>query len=257
MSDHAVAFSAPLGANIRPAGLSASTEATTDVPVPWGYRWRLYILFISQLPAAILGDLCGLSDGPWYHPHFHPVRMWTALAVASLGLALRVWAAAHLSVKTMASKKAEGDDFVCSGPYRICRNPLYVGSLLQCFAYGLQFGWMFAALFAGAHFWRYGSIVRYEEQELRRSAPEPFALYCAKVSQWWPNLFDRAVWQGPFFSWAAIAGNSLFVGLWMGLLVNVCAGTTFWFGIVEVASVIPMIWYHYPRKGIVAENTSH
>src|SRR5262249_11530593 len=158
----------------------------------------------------------------------------------------------HLSIKTMASTRAEGDDFICSGPYRICRNPLYVGSLLQCFAFGLQLSWAVAVLFTLAHWIRYGSIVRYEESELRRSAPIPFGNYCDKVARWRPNLFSRDVWRGPFITWPAVAGNSLFVGLFVATVVCAALKMPQLFGFIEVAAAVPMIWYHASAKSIVS-----
>jgi len=77
---------------------------------------------------------------------------------------------------------------VADGPYRIVRNPMYVGA-------GLALGG--AALFyQSARLLGYAGlfllvthlfVVLYEEPTLRRTFAEDYEAYCRQVGRWWPK----------------------------------------------------------------------
>ena len=96
----------------------------------------------------------------------HPSAMSLAagLPVATLGLALRAWAAGHLEKNSQLAE---------SGPYRFVRNPLYLGTLLA--AVGLAIAsrrWLLGAVFAVVFLFVYLPVIQLEEQHLRGLFPE-------------------------------------------------------------------------------------
>jgi protein-S-isoprenylcysteine O-methyltransferase Ste14 len=78
---------------------------------------------------------------------------------------------------------------VVQGPYRVVRNPMYIGAGLALAAAALyyQSGSLagYAALFLFA---THVFVVSYEEPTLRRTFGEEYAAYCRRVRRWWPRL---------------------------------------------------------------------
>ena len=82
--------------------------------------------------------------------------------------------------------------FVCKGPYRFVRNPMYlsiVGILMgeAVFFQSAALGWMAAGFAAGFHIF----VVAFEEPALRRRFGTSYDLYCSKVSRWLPHWPER------------------------------------------------------------------
>ena len=67
-----------------------------------------------------LGVACAIAAFALARPT--PVSLATGLAVALAGEAIRVWAAGHLE---------KGTEITTSGPYRLVRHPLYLGSAIM------------------------------------------------------------------------------------------------------------------------------
>jgi protein-S-isoprenylcysteine O-methyltransferase Ste14 len=85
---------------------------------------------------------------------------------------------------------------VVHGPYRVVRNPMYIGLLLALlgeltwsFSWGLV-GYI-AAWLASIHLF----VVLYEEPTLRRRFGDPYVRYTGQVGRWWPRWPKRA--NGP------------------------------------------------------------
>ena len=76
---------------------------------------------------------------------------------------------------------------VVSGPYRVVRNPMYIGAALALAGAALfyQSGTLlgYAALFVlAAHLF----VVGYEEPALRQAFGGEYEAYCRRVGRWWP-----------------------------------------------------------------------
>lgn len=104
------------------------------------------------------------------------------------GIAIRYWAICHI-----AGRKTR--TIVDSGPYAVCRNPLYVGTLLIVTAEAafLKSGWFAVALFALMLFYA-TVVVPSEERKLCARLGPAFAEYCARVPRWRLQL-DRSCLQ--------------------------------------------------------------
>ena len=79
--------------------------------------------------------------------------------------------------------------FVAVGPYRYCRNPMYIGGLTLLAGLGLQqrsisILIMTAVLFGIVNL----LVIFHEEPTLRRKFGESYAQYCRGVHRWLPRI---------------------------------------------------------------------
>jgi protein-S-isoprenylcysteine O-methyltransferase Ste14 len=103
-----------------------------------------------------LGFLAAL--GAFWLARPTPRSLVAGAAVAVVGQALRVWAAGHLE---------KGREVTVSGPYRLMRHPLYVGSALMGVGFAIASASLAAALLvAGYLALTVGAAIRSEESHL-------------------------------------------------------------------------------------------
>ena len=98
------------------------------------------------------------------------------------GLAIRMW-----SIFYIGGRKTK--TLVMDGPYSLCRNPLYVGTILVTIGVGLCFEnvVMFLVLLVVivlVHVF----TVRAEEKHLENIYGEEFREYTRRVNRYWPNF---------------------------------------------------------------------
>lgn len=79
-------------------------------------------------------------------------------------------------------------EFVAVGPYRYCRNPMYVGGLcllvgLGLYEHSISILFMTLVMFAVAHLF----VVFYEEPTLRKKFGASYENYCRGVRRWIPR----------------------------------------------------------------------
>jgi protein-S-isoprenylcysteine O-methyltransferase Ste14 len=79
--------------------------------------------------------------------------------------------------------------FVAAGPYKIVRNPMYIGGWLVLLGYGLYEHSLAIVLFALpwlllAHLF----VILYEEPHLRATFGATYDAYCRSVRRWLPRL---------------------------------------------------------------------
>ena len=77
---------------------------------------------------------------------------------------------------------------VIRGPYRLVRNPMYIGAGLGLTCAAIFYGSISMALYAGlflvtAHLF----VIFYEEPALRRTFGAEYEAYCRRVRRWWPK----------------------------------------------------------------------
>jgi protein-S-isoprenylcysteine O-methyltransferase Ste14 len=80
-------------------------------------------------------------------------------------------------------------EFVAMGPYRYCRNPMYVGGAAMLGGFGLYARspsvlLLAAGMFALAH----AFVVLHEEPTLRKTFGQTYVDYCRNVRRWLPRL---------------------------------------------------------------------
>lgn len=130
-----------------------------------------------------------------------PVAYWTGLGVVGLGIVARLWASGHL---------VKFQRLVISGPYRWCRNPLYLGS----FIIGLGFSvagasiWLIL-LFLAVFFAVYLPVMSREEEELGQSYGSDYSTYAMTVPRFLPRKRVRLSPEivANHFQWKTVVSN--------------------------------------------------
>ncbi|MCK6523322.1 isoprenylcysteine carboxylmethyltransferase family protein [Myxococcota bacterium] len=130
------------------------------------------------LPGVAAQLLWAPPSGPWA----------PGLITLGLGALLRFWAVGVISARSR-TRSDETWEVARTGPYRRCRNPLYVGNLLMWVGLGALSGPWIALLWALAIAVEVSFIVRWEEANLLRQRGAAYAAYLAEVPRWgvpWP-----------------------------------------------------------------------
>lgn len=149
-------------------------------PKDWGFRWRGTFARASLIPLLVLV----LLSSPTIEDDSPADLVMSALAlVAALsGVGVRLWATLYLGGR-------KGRAVVSEGPYSVCRNPLYLGSLLMAVS-----GCLFlksvtlalgATLTVGAYML---ATVPSEEEFLRAKLGDAYLSYRRSVPRYWPRL---------------------------------------------------------------------
>jgi protein-S-isoprenylcysteine O-methyltransferase Ste14 len=78
---------------------------------------------------------------------------------------------------------------VTSGPFALCRNPMYLGHLIFLAGLALSLrSWVGAALALGTAVWLQFRVRR-DERRLAQRFGEPYMQYCSRVKRWIPAVF--------------------------------------------------------------------
>jgi len=104
---------------------------------------------------------------------------WSCLL---LGVAIRFWSIWHI-----AGRKSRA--IVETGPYALCRNPLYLGTMLigTSEAAFLKSGW-FLLSFVSLILFYVMTVIPGEERKLYSRFGSDFQDYCERVPRWWPRF---------------------------------------------------------------------
>jgi hypothetical protein len=160
-------------------------------------RWRVNLGFAAGVVVLVA---CG-------HPTTRAVLGWLPLVLA--GLALRVWARGHLTLRTRLAE---------TGPYAYVRHPLYVGSFFAGLAFTLMMHsvWI-AAVYVVAFVVMYVPKVIREERHMANLYGETYARYAASVGAVVPRLgsLRAAGATGAGFSWPQVLRHREYEA-WLG-----------------------------------------
>jgi protein-S-isoprenylcysteine O-methyltransferase Ste14 len=110
-----------------------------------------------------------------------------------LGELVRVWGVRQIGVISRTRSDRLGP-LVESGPFQLCRNPLYLGNMAIWVGFTLtaRLLWLapivFALLFAEYH-----AIVRWEEALLESRIGQPYRDYASRVPRWLPAFHNWAL----------------------------------------------------------------
>lgn len=133
----------------------------------WLSRWRVRMALPASLLVLILARPTEIS-------------LLIGLGVCLLGLSLRAWASGHLN---------KNASLATSGPYRFCRNPLYLANL--AIGLGLVFGahsiagWLVFLLYFLIF---YPATIINERKRMARLFPQEYSEYEQKVPLFFPNF---------------------------------------------------------------------
>lgn len=120
----------------------------------------------------------------------HPLLSVAGPVLVVAGEGLRWWAVGQIGVISRTRTTRLGP-LITSGPFALCRNPLYVGNLLLWSGFTVWSGllWMLPVTL-GVFIFYYRSIIEWEEALLRDRFGDAYADYAADTPRWWPRV-DR------------------------------------------------------------------
>ena len=136
------------------------------------------LLFALLAACALAGISKTLVSAPWLHEGTEAV----GLAMIVICVVGRAWCSLYIGGR----KKAE---IVSSGPYSLCRNPLYFFSFIGAFGMGAQTGSVVMALvFLVIAVGVFYVTVRQEEIWLTTTFGDEYRAYCARTPRFWPRF---------------------------------------------------------------------
>lgn len=136
------------------------------------------------LPAQVLRE-AGVTV-----PESFGVAQATGVAMTVIGAALALWCVVTFAFvgKGTPAPFDPPRRLVVRGPYRVVRNPMYIGAALALGGAALYFESTALAAFVGLYLVVTHAFVRfYEEPTLRRTFGEDYAAYCRRVRRWLPT----------------------------------------------------------------------
>lgn len=185
----------------------------TDVSAPplnqiFAYRWRMHItlgiLLIAWVGAGVSPPIVDAGTLPTILADYIGWLMFFS------GLTLRFWATRFIGGRKSC-------EVICSGPYSLTRNPLYVGTFLMIFslAFFLKSP-TFVAATAVVIAYYCVAVVPLEESLLRRIFGVEYRNYCESVSRWLPRF--GAVYSPPLALISHPMKNEVRRAVWWFLL---------------------------------------
>ncbi len=148
------------------------------------------ILFRLRTTLAILPLLVLFFMPPSPRNTAFPSLFFATLVFAA-GLIIRIWAQRHLGYRVPKRfRKVMQKPLVRTGPYRACRNPIYVGNILIIISFGILLGRQ--ELLPLIFIWSFGvyhfTAIRYEETHLKNRYGVLYDTYLSEVPRWLPNI---------------------------------------------------------------------
>lgn len=151
------------------------THASTECRRPQPPR-ALLLSILAQVPVSLL----------LWPPSHSPVPVSLGIAMLTAGSVLNVWSVTLFRKNdTGLCPFSQVNSLVGSGPYRISRNPMYLGLVLISGGVALAtgFSWNLWAAAALALYLHYGFVVR-EEAFLREQFGVRYLEYASRASRW-------------------------------------------------------------------------
>ena len=129
-----------------------------------------------------------------------PYLLGAGLAMAAIGLAVRIWSSGHLE---------KWRRLAVHGPYRFTRNPLYFGSFLMGLGFTLSSARLFLLiLFLFLFVLLYRPVMRREEKELCDEYGQGYLVYRERVSLFLPGKpLPVSGHEATRFSWNRVWEN--------------------------------------------------
>lgn len=141
----------------------------------FAYTYRGFLVSIPILIALCLP----------YKADYNNLLLWISAGIVfSLGLFIRIWAQQHLHFRLQMKR-------ICTttGPYRLVRNPIYIGNTLICLAVIIASGQLFMLpVELLVCFLVFPLVVADEESILKVSFGDEYLEYLKSVPRWFPKL---------------------------------------------------------------------
>ncbi len=146
----------------------------------WGFRWRGLVGALLLFPAfaVVLFSEPLVVEGSWA-AFLLDAPGWFAFVA---GAVFRFWPTIYIGGRKRTVLMSDG-------PYSICRNPLYLGSLLLSISMGFFLhSVVFGTVVGVAMVFYLASTIPAEERDLRSVLGAPYEVYCRRVPRLWPRF---------------------------------------------------------------------
>jgi protein-S-isoprenylcysteine O-methyltransferase Ste14 len=162
----------------------------------WAFRQRSWLPV--PLGLAVVVFRTGQVPGLW------PVAAGVTLVV--VGQLMRLWAVRHIGTISRTRTSTRQGPLIMSGPFRMVRNPLYLGNwmiwtglvLASRLLWMLPIAWAVFAL-------QYGTMVIWEEARLRSMFGRQYDRYARDVPRWLPWRPNDLAPLPTRYPWRAVA----------------------------------------------------
>jgi protein-S-isoprenylcysteine O-methyltransferase Ste14 len=167
---------------------------------------RMRRILLAVLLAVVVAGLC-LVQASWSQGT-HDLIESVGLSVIVVGILGRMWCTLYIGGRKSA-------EVVTSGPYSVCRNPLYFFSSVAAAGVGAQTGSILLSIvfFLGCAI-AFTIVIRREEAFLSREFGAPYQEYLETVPRFWPNplLFkdDRELLVRPDRIYTTLGDGAVF-----------------------------------------------
>lgn len=139
------------------------------------------------------------------------LSMVIGIPVVFLGEAIRIWSSGHI---------VKNDSLTMSGPYRLTRNPLYVGNFFLGLGFVLMAGLpLMIFVFLPVFYFIYDATIAQEEKFLTQRYGEAFKSYQKTVPRFFPKLSLSASSTGSF-NWSLVKKHRE-MKTWLAILAGV------------------------------------
>lgn len=201
-----------LGSGTTPLSIQTPLEPVASVSQSFAYRSRMRItalfLGLGLILTAMNRPLAPQSDlAEWGLE----LMGWIAFVG---GAALRVWAASYICAR-------KSSEVVSTGPYSVCRNPLYWGTFLMVAAIPclLRSPVLAVSMIPPILLYLF-AVVPVEEAVMTSRHGSNYALYCQSVSRWWPNILGYTKGEALGGQTLGYAREWARMAWWIGLAIG-------------------------------------
>jgi protein-S-isoprenylcysteine O-methyltransferase Ste14 len=155
---------------------------------------QLSAIQLLRKPLLLLATICMgaafiVVGSKWPEGHFvHEAIEWIGATSIFACIVGRTWCSLYIAGRKDVS-------LVTVGPYSVCRNPLYLFSILGAFGVGAQLGSFFGAVIAGVFAWFLLQLVVLQEEKILEGVyGAPYDAYCERVPRFLPRM---SLWRAP------------------------------------------------------------
>lgn len=185
---------------VNPPDTAPARPGTADVPQDKSLFWRSTIYTVIFL-VFILGLVPWVAHRTYEYLYqsittnvgekLTLIRQWVGGAVFIVGLVAYLICSCWLMFfgKGPHVEFDPPKEFVATGPYRWCRNPVVITLFVAAIGEAIYFSSMGILLFVlliGVPF-AHVQVTRIEEPRLRKRFGDTYGEYCNRVPRWWPR----------------------------------------------------------------------
>lgn len=173
----------PLTSTTSPGDRHDAWSAVGVGPTIGKSGWEKLRILLSRLFVAAVFALALASPSAWSGNLLASQLLFAGgLSLATIGCLGRVWCLAHI-----AGRKDR--ELVTAGPYSLCRNPLYLFSLVGAAGVAMATGTLTVpAIVVVAFLVTYPSIIRHEERRLATLYGQDYQDYLRSTPALFPNF---------------------------------------------------------------------